>query len=246
MIEEFRHDFNRRFTGAKYQQFLLRLDARSGAHVKFRVCETPCFLPGELVRTMQSAGAELIHQLVDNKAYLAAARQQIPQGFVAPNETEQPLFLQVDFGLIRDGSGKLAPRLVEIQAFPSLYAYQPVLEDCYAEVYGIDPSLRTPPFDALLRRAIVGDHAPENVILLEIDPLHQKTLPDFRLTERLCGIRTADIRDVRRDGNKLYFEGRPVHRIYNRAIADELVRREVQADFRFDDDLDVEWAGHPN
>jgi hypothetical protein len=113
-----------------------------------------------------------------------------------------------------------------------LYAYQLVLKACCTEVYGIDSALQTRRFDALLRLAIVGEHAPEKVILLEIDPLNPKTLPDFRLTEKLCGIRTADIRDVRREGNKLYFEGRPVHRIYNRAIADKLVRRD--------------WAGHPN
>jgi hypothetical protein len=246
MIPELRRDFNQRFTAARYGNFLATLDARCGAHVKFRVCETPCFLPAALVETMQRAGAELIHQLVDNERYLALARQQIPNGFVTPYEAKRPLFLQVDFGLIQDNNGHLAPRLVEIQAFPSLYAYQPVLEDVYADVYGIDPQLHTPRFDALLRKAIVGDHSPENVILLEIDPLNQKTLPDFLLTEKLCCIRTADIRDLHRRGNKLFLGETPVERIYNRAIADELVRRDVKAEFRFDDDIDVEWAGHPN
>jgi len=66
------------------------------------------------------------------------------------------------------------------------------------------------------------------------------------LTEKLCGIRTVDIRELRRRGNKLYIGKTPVERIYNRAIADELIRREVRAEFRFDDDLEVEWAGHPN
>jgi hypothetical protein len=37
-----------------------------------------------------------------------------------------------------------------------------------------------------------------------------------------------------------------VKRIYNRVIVDELVRKNVQAGFSFTDDLDVEWAGHPN
>ncbi len=45
----------------------------------------------------------------------------------------------------------------------------------------------------LLRRAIVGSHDPENVILMEIDPVHQKTLPDFLLTEKMLGVRTVDI-----------------------------------------------------
>jgi hypothetical protein len=134
---------------------------------------------------------------------------------------------------------------VEIQAFPSLYAYQPVLEDIYREEYNLTVTKQNH-HEALFQRAILGDHAPENVVLLEIDPYNQKTLPDFLLTAKATGIRIADIRDVRKTGNKLYLDGIPIDRIYNRAIADELIRLNVQADFRFDDDLDVEWAGHPN
>ena len=34
--------------------------------------------------------------------------------------------------------GTLQPKLVELQAFPSLYAYQPVLAQTYIDVYGLD------------------------------------------------------------------------------------------------------------
>jgi hypothetical protein len=37
-----------------------------------------------------------------------------------------------------------------------------------------------------------------------------------------------------------------VERIYNRAIVDELVRKQVRLPFDYRDELDVEWAGHPN
>jgi hypothetical protein len=37
-----------------------------------------------------------------------------------------------------------------------------------------------------------------------------------------------------------------VKRIYNRVIFDELDRTDLKLDFSFSDDLDVEWAGHPN
>jgi hypothetical protein len=194
---------------------------------------------------MQEAGKDLIHQLVGNEPYLKAARQQIPQGFQAPNENAKPLFIQVDFGLVRDERGAIAPRLVEIQAFPSLYAFQPELEASYAESYNLGHT-HFRRVSNQLQRAVLGDKAPENVILLEIDPLHQKTLPDFLLTERQCGIRTVDIRDITKKGDKLYANGIPIDRIYNRAIADELIRRDIHAAFHFDDDLDVEWAGHPN
>jgi hypothetical protein len=102
----------------------------------------------------------------------------------------------------------------------------------------------------LLRRAIVGKHDPENVILMEIDPQHQKTLPDFLLTEKLLGVPTVDIMDVKKEGSRLYYErgGKrvPIERIYNRAIVDELERKHVQLAFDWRDELKVEWAGHPN
>ena len=83
-------------------------------------------------------------------------------------------------------------------------------------------------------------------MLLEIDPYHQKTLADFLITQRLIGIRIASITDVEKRGRKLYHEGRPIERIYNRVIVDELARKNLPIAFRFSDDLDVEWAGHPN
>ena len=39
----------------------------------------------------------------------------------------------------------------------------------------------------------------------------------------------------------------PIERIYNRLIFDELLRRpDVRPAFRLQDDVEVEWAGHPN
>jgi hypothetical protein len=85
---------------------------------------------------------------------------------------------------------------------------------------------------------------------MEIDPLHQKTLPDFLLTEKMLGVRAVDIVSIKKDGSRLYYErgGKriPIRRIYNRAIVDELERKNVKLAFDWRDDLDVEWAGHPN
>jgi len=138
MIPELRRDFNQRFTQAKYRQFLAAINARSGTEVKFRLSETPCFFPASLVETMQEAGKQLAGQLVGNERYLSAARKEVPQGFLAPNETANPLFLQADFGLIKDENGTIVPRLVEIQAFPSLYAFQPVLDQTYRDIYTLE------------------------------------------------------------------------------------------------------------
>src|SRR5215469_3224595 len=257
MIPSLRQSFNSKYKAEKYPELLRLLAERCGVPIGFRVSETPCFLPEELLVRMAADGKELIRQLVETPEYRARSEESIPPEFRVPNESPHPMFIQVDFGLVRDGSGVLQPKLVELQAFPSLYAYQPVLARTFVDVYGLDGKLRyllgglePASYLKLLQRAVVGDQDPENVILMEIDPEHQKTLPDFLLTEKLLGIRTVDIRAIKKDGSQLYWESdgkrMPIRRIYNRAIVDELERKGVKLSFDFRDDLQVEWAGHPN
>jgi hypothetical protein len=257
MIPSLRLDFNSRFTPEKYETLLKTLEERCGTPVKFRVSETPCFFPAALLEGMSHAGEELIRQLVDSREYHVRSEASIPADFKVPNEAATPMFIQVDFGVVRDKNDNLKPKLVELQAFPSLYGYQAVLAQTYKDVYGLDPMLRyllngldEQSYVELLRQAVLADHDPENVILMEIDPMHQKTLPDFLVTEKMLGIRTVCITDLKKEGNRLLYErgGKrvPIYRIYNRAIADELERKAVTLNFDFRDDLDVEWAGHPN
>jgi hypothetical protein len=246
MIPELRNRFNESFTPAKYNHFLSTLTARCGTEIHFRNCETPCFFPTAIVETIVRYGKELLHQLLANPDYLKVSDASIPPEYNVPNETPHPLFVQADFGL----DANLDPKLVEIQGFPSLYAYQPATAECYREAYGLDRGLRIFPADgdywATLRKAIVGDCDPENVILMEIDPQQQKTLPDFLLTEKYCGVKTVSLTDIQKRGNRLYHGDIPIHRIYNRVIVDELQRKKIKPAFDFRDDLDVEWAGHPN
>ncbi len=256
MIPDLRSQFNSSFTSQKYRRFLQRLDERCGTAVKFRNAETPCFFPKTLLDQLATCGVELIGQLIGNSDYMRASNRSIPPEFNVPGEPPHPLFIQVDFGLVRK-SGTVEPCLVEIQGFPSLYAYQPVLAQLYQEVYDLDPALKfllgglsLDTYRDLLRKAILGNHDPENVILLEIEPLLQKTLGDFLLTERLCGVKSVCISELLREGNRLFYKlnGKltPVRRIYNRAIADELLRKGIRPCFEFREQMEVEWAGHPN
>jgi hypothetical protein len=165
--------------------------------------------------------------------------------------------MTADFGLVREDDGSLAPRLVELQAFPSIFGLQAVLSAGYAQHFQLPETLEyffgnhdAASYWALLRRVIIGNHAAENVVLLEIEPEMQKTLPDFHVHEDRLGIRTVDIAKLKREGRRLlYRDGTrdiPIKRIYNRAIVDELERKGVTLPFDYRDDLDVEWAGHPN
>ena len=256
MIPALRQQFNANYTPEKYQRLLKLLEERCGTPVKFRVCETPCFLPKSLLDQMCEYGKELVQQL-NGIDYRKASSAAIPEQFKVPRETAHPLFVQVDFGLVRDKFGKLQPKLVELQGFPSLYAYQALLSQTYTEVFGLDGNLKYllgsldwESYKKLLRRAIVADHDPAQVVLMEIDPRHQKTLPDFLLTEKLLGIKTVDMSHIRKVGKFLFYENAgkrtPIMRIYNRAIVDEMVRKDLKTAFQLNDDIEVEWAGHPN
>jgi len=246
MVPEYRRKFNHEFTPEKYAAFLRTLSDRCGMPIAFRNCETPCFFPATLIEKMTRYGKELINALMSNPEYRAASDSAIPAEYNVPNETKHPLFVQVDFGI----DANLEPKLVEIQGFPSLYAFQPVVAEAYREVYGLSGDLRHWLMDgdywALLGKAIVGDEDPENVILMEIDPYQQKTLPDFVMTEKYCGVKPVSVTDLRKRGNRLYHGDVPIRRIYNRVIVDELQRKNIRPAFDFRDDLDVEWAGHPN
>ena len=265
MIEPFREDFNARFTPEAYASLRASLDQTTRTEIPFPVCETPVFLPTALLDEVIEAGRSMTRELLENPAYLAASYAAIPELYRAPDNTSHPHFMTVDFGLVLDGSGKLTPKLVELQAFPSVFGYQAILARQYVQSYGLSPELRWF-FDGLdertywsrMRDVIVGPHAPEQVILTEVDPLHQKTLPDFRVHEDHLGIATVDIASLRKEGNRLFYQrpnpltGKgsgpwiPVSRIYNRAIAEEIERKHIQLPFNYRDPLDVEWAGHPN
>jgi hypothetical protein len=161
------------------------------------------------------------------------------------------MFVQADFGL----DAELRPRLVEIQGFPTLYAYQPLLAQSYRAAYGIDEGLHALPdnldvdeYHALLREAIVGLHDAQTVVLLEIDPAHQKTRHDFLLTEQDYGVRTVDISSVVKQGNRLLPARRRAHADPAHLQSRYRGRAGAQTNtdgFDFRDELDVEWRAIP-
>lgn len=257
VVPELRQDFNSRYHPARYTALVNRLTADAGTPIDFRLAETPCFFPESMLNKIAAAGAELTHQLVDSPEYMRISSAAVPDRFRVPNESTHPHFMTADFGIVREPDGTLTPRLVELQAFPSIYGFQSVLPNAYINQFALDPNLRwflgghdEASYWQLLGRVILGGHNPENVVLLEVEPETQKTLPDFRIHEERLGIRTVDIAKLEKQGNKLHYrqDGKliPIHRIYNRAIVDEIVRKGIDLPFDYRDDLDVEWAGHPN
>jgi hypothetical protein len=255
VIPHWRRRFNEQFTGEKYAAFLRSLEELVGDSIDFRPCETPVFIPNGLLSEIVTSSGQIISQLATTE-YHASSAAAIPAQYNTPGEGSHPDFVVVDFAVTRDERGELRPKLIELQGWASLYAFQLELPEVYRahfDLRGLEDllsGLTRTDYIALLRQVIVSDQDPENVILMEIEPSKQKTRPDFVITRRLLGIETVCITDIIKRGPKLFYrkQGRDVEirRIYNRVIIDELIAKRIRAPFDFRDDLEVEWAGHPN
>lgn len=259
MVPELRRAFNEGFSQERYGALVAGLEAEAGVPIDFRVCETPVFLPRDLSDHLAAAAREVL-AAVSTAEYLRASERLAPPGLSPRGEEEHPTFLQVDFALTLGPDGEVLPQLIELQGFPSLYGFQWLLADGYRRHYA--GALALPPgwtpyfveseeaYVECLRDAIVGPHDPENVVLLEIDPEHQKTRVDFACMERLLGIRTVDVARVVSRGEGLFYPGPggrevPIRRIYNRVILDEAERKGLDLGHVFERPHDVEWTGHP-
>ena len=256
MIEPLRSAFNTAWTDRAYEAYKEALAEAAGSPIGFRVCESPVFLPPDLRDEMVRGALEIWEKLLQPEA-LERSRAAVPPEYDVPASDDHPLFAQADFAIV-EVDGRLAPRLIELQGFPSLYAFQ-LLQGrlCLEMVPGHGEPLEflLGGLDDIGYRRVVGDailggHPVENVVLLDLDPPGQGTYPDFAATEKLFGIRAVCPTDLTKSGRELWYErdGKKTRilRVYNRLIVDELVEKKVELPFRFTEELDVEWAGHPN
>ncbi len=252
-----RAKFNADFTQEKYAALLRCVNEGERWPADFRLSETPIFLTREFTHEVTSAARKIV-DLTQTPEFVRHSRNSIPKGMEVPNESAHPNFLAVDFGIC-SVDDLLVPRLIELQAFPSLYAFQLMELYCMRKAYPAIPrewsssfgGLKDEAYVQLLRRTILADAKSENVILLEIEPEKQKTRIDFACTESLLGVHPVCLTNLKKRGRRLFYEhdGREtrVERIYNRVIFDELLRRpDLNLPFQFQEELDVTWVGHPN
>src|SRR5882724_4145643 len=257
MHPKLRTTFNDNFTPDKYAALLRCVNETEKWPADFRISETPVFLTREFTDEVTRAAKEII-DVTRTPEFAQHAAPAVPKGLEVPNESAHPNFHVVDFAICAEAD-RLVPRLIELQAFPSLFGFQLLLLGCLRKTYPAIPRNWTSSFggikdDAyldLLRRTIIAESDPENVILLDIEPEKQKTRVDFAATEKLLSIRSVCVTKIRKRERQLFYErdGREVRidRIYNRVIFDELIHRpDLNLPFRFQDDLDVTWVGHPN
>lgn len=257
MIERYRNKFNSSFTQEKYVELIAALE-KGLTKIPFRVAETPVFIPEDLKQQLIAAGEEII-ELIKQPDFKRWTDNAIPAQWNVPNENEHPHFLTFDFGICKDEQGKLVPKLIEMQGFPSLYAFQPYLSKTYKDTFDLPENL-TPYFEGLseqqyidlLKQVIVGNHQPHEVALMDTDAFHQKTAIDFLITHQLLGVKILSLTDIFKEGENLFYkEGEnkvQLKRIYNRLIFDEIANQTDLFINSFDprETLNIEWITHPN
>ncbi|GAB3634525.1 hypothetical protein GCM10027422_01150 [Hymenobacter arcticus] len=257
MISAPRQLFNEAFTPERYQEMLADMDQQLPGQLDFRIAETPVFVPTTLRDKLIRAGQDII-DVLQKPDFKELTDGAIPPSQRVPNEDDHAEFLTFDFAICRNADGELEPQLIEMQGFPSLYAFQAYLPGVFAAHYPI-PDIVSPfievadaaAYHANFRRLLLADENPENVILLELFPERQKTRIDFALSKKYWGIEAVSLPDIKKRGRQLFYEkdGREIliKRIYNRIIFDELARYpELRPAFNLTDDVNVAWVGHPN
>lgn len=258
MINDLRQQFNQNFTEEKYKKFLADLNSKHPGDIVFRIAETPIFISKGFTKKIIDACEAIVDVIVDGnfKKLTAAA---IPKGEAVPNENAHTHFIAFDFGICENAAGELEPQLIEMQGFPSLFAFQIYYPEVLKKHFDIPENFdnylndyNKESYIKLLKQIIVGEHNIENVILLEINPHEQKTRIDFYCTKDYLGIPIVSLTDLIREERNLYYmnEGKKIQvkRIYNRVIFDELLQqKEALGNFvDLTQELDVEWVPHPN
>ena len=243
------------YSPERYTRFRTALEEAVGCRIEFRVCEAPIFVSNAFREQLERAAREITLQCASPE-YRQLSEEAIPQAYRVPNEPEHPLFAVVDFAVVYE-NGDWGLRVVELQGFPSLFGYQYFYARLARQVYELGErwsytfsGLSDEQYWDILRRAILAEHDPEEVVLIDYRPEQQKTRPDFTALERQLGIEAVDICSLRKEGNRLFRRrGRvwlPIRRVFNRAIVDELEEQRARLPFRWNEELEVEWAGHPN
>ena len=257
MQKELRHAFNNNFSEEKYRLYIQELENLHPGTLEFRNAETPIFIPKDFTQKMLDACEDIIDIIVD-PSFKTRTEKAIPKDIIVANENDHTAFIAFDFGICENTNGTLEPQLIEMQGFPSLFAFQafhtaitkayanvPNTYDAYLSGYTETSYLQ------LLKDIIVADCNPENVILLEIYPEQQKTRVDFYCTEDVLGIKTVCLTKLISQGNQLFYEkdGKKilVKRIYNRLIFDDLHQQKNLGNMvDITHPWELEWIPHPN
>ena len=234
MILSIRQQFNTSFTAEKYQDYLSAIMNSYPNALDFRIAETPIFIDAAFTAAMLELGHYVSEEILsaDFKKNTQASLAGQP---ITPNETEHPDCMVMDFAITLDEKNNLVPKLIELQGFPSLFAFELLQDEALKNNFNLPPNYSPflngydkEKYLAHLKQVICGTKG-EHAVLLELYPHQQKTRIDFYCTQKYLGIPIVCITELIQKGRELFYisNGTPIKidRIYNRIVMDELNRQ---------------------
>ena len=258
MIPKIRAAFNAQFTTERYQHYLRILNEKFKDSIPFRIAETPVFIDKAFKNALLEAG-DFICQFITDPSFPTKTSQAIPAGLHIPNEQPFPECLVIDFAIAEGNDGNITPQLIELQGFPSLFAFEILqanaLEAAYTLPKGFSPYLNgynASSYLDFLSAMIQGDKS-KHTILLEIKPYEQKTRLDLLLTEAWLNVPIICLSEIYLKENALYYTKDGIEfkidRIYNRVVYDELMQQAPKMMEQFnllERAAGLEWVNHPH
>src|ERR1700722_10701459 len=206
-----RKTYNEHFTEEKYLQFLAELNAGLDEPIAFRVAETPVFLTDDFRDRLSATGKDII-DIILQPDFKQLTERAIPDKWRVDNENDHPHFIPLDFGVCSDEMGNIVPKLIELQGFPSLYGFQVKVAEAFNEVFSISADwtpyfngLNTKSYLELLKKTILGDHKPEEVVLMDVNAHQQKTYVDFYYTRQYIGTPIVALEELDQVGDRLFY-----------------------------------------
>lgn len=259
MVPSLRKTFNAQFEESAYSQLLEEIDQTRPGQMDFRIAETPLFVPQPLLDQMIDT-CEFIVEWMSQPSFTEITNRSIPKEWHFPGQEGRPLFLAFDFGICQNKAGVLEPQLIELQGFPTLFAWEVQLDDLLRKYFLIPAhyscylsGLNRESYLQLFQEILLGSHRKEEVVLLELFPWKQKTRIDFACTQEYIGIKTVCVTELIRESNQLFYfrDGKKtrIRRLYNRLIFDDLQQQSDEIKEKahlLQEDLDVEWCIHPH
>jgi hypothetical protein len=258
MIQSYRKQFNEAFSESKYQEYLSYINELYPNSLDFRIAETPVFLPSVFKNQLLEVGDYVCSQILAAD-FTSKTEKSLRNTSITPNEISLPECIVMDFAIAHNDQNEIVPALIELQGFPSLFAFEVLQDEALRNSYTI-PENVTPYLNGYTKEkylqhlsTIIKGEQGEHTVLLELYPEQQKTRIDFYCTQHYFAIPVVCITEIFKIGKALYYQREgidiKIDRIYNRIVADELKKQSAEIKEKaaiLYSDLDASWVTHPN
>jgi hypothetical protein len=136
MIASIRQKFNAAFTEQAHQNYLAALNTAFPGALDFSVAETPIFINKDFTEKVLATG-NYVNQVIQSANFKSITEPSLKNQAFFPKETPLPACIVMDFALAQNEHDELVPALIELQGFPSLFAYEILQDECIRKTYKI-------------------------------------------------------------------------------------------------------------